>query len=152
MKKQYLVGGFQSKEDITRLVQEDFLGVRIYFDEELSFYNFFIPEIEDGTKNCTIRFKPSVIRMPFGIDGSSVLPCYATDPEGKKPKEKVGLVQLDLVVVSDVADFPEKLAQQDGFGSKEHMIAGISEIYNHELQPTDYLSLYSIEGFHRSNI
>ncbi len=133
----------ETPDSLIERVREDFPGWDISIDENLAFYYWHFENIEAGTKPCTIRYKPDHIRLPKPPIGNLWwIPCSATDPDDRAYKRDMGLLGLSSVLVSTVEDMLEEDAQMDGFADKEEMIAGISDIYNRDLQPNDVLTMY----------
>lgn len=130
-------------------VHQEYPGVIVEADKNLRFYEHFIPLMESGEKNVTIRFRPGKLRLPAPTEGY-FLPVYATRPHDANYKQLIGKVEIPDVLVANVDSFPEWAAVQDGFRDVQDMKEGIGDIYQVKLQPEDMLSMYYLLNFHRN--
>jgi hypothetical protein len=134
-------------ENLLRYIREDFPGIDVQVEDRLRFYEQHFPNLENGLKTCTIRFKKGAIRVPWGKENHDILPCFATRPDDPTYLEEKGTAWIPSIMVAHVKNFPLWAAQEDGYATIAEMKEDIGGIYNVRLQPTDILSFYKIQEY-----
>lgn len=127
-------------------VQEAFPGFGLEWDEELRFYKEFLEEIRNGNELLTIRYKKGNIRLPHFPPGeyNGMLPVIQTDQHDESYRKKIGYIQVPMIFIDTVKDFPEQLIRLDTYNDREEMIENIQNIYKTKLDLDEVISGYML--------
>tara|TARA_Y100000310_G_scaffold317795_1_gene371078 strand:+ start:4161 stop:4673 length:513 start_codon:yes stop_codon:yes gene_type:complete len=154
MFKEYQLGETLNDLNIARIqIKKDFEGTDIKSEDILRFKVDLLYDLVEGIHTWTVRYKPDVIRWPCNRHYSQRNLLPASVPGEDNELYEVGTVVLPKMVVGHVRDWPEdhEAIFGSGWHSKEHMIEGISNIYEpfygKRLDNDSILGAYALKDF-----
>jgi hypothetical protein len=141
MKKTYSFR--QGIENMVQQVIFDFNDPKIELEEQINFLYRSMEYLRQGLQEHVILFKENYIRLP----SSFLLPCIAVDENDKV----MGNIIIKEVMVSTVNSLTDEDARSCYFENKKDLIKTMSEKYQHQLQPHDFLSINKLGEFSEEN-
>ena len=160
--RKYTTRSDQGQGSIVQRIQRDFPEIEWEQVDSKHFLEFklgLFSDLVEGNHTWTVRYKPGVVRWPYNSynkESHNRLPfCFSEAiPAGQFvliEEAAVGEVTIPKMAVGYIRDWPEKHKSIAGSGweSKEHMIDGLSDIYEpiygNRLGPDDILVAYAFK-------
>lgn len=128
-------------------------AITLKSEDSLRFKSDLFFDIIGGSHSWTVRYKPNTIRWPYNDQSTRKNRLDALFPDESENWLHFGSILVPNMAVGLVCDWPERHPSITGSGweSKEHMVEGISDIYEpiygKRLASDDILVAYALRSF-----